>query len=104
VRGQSNWSGFYAGPTSVVSYLTSVGLLCVAIPQNDADTSMTAFSWNISQDIQDDSGAPGHVTMIPKCIRNRDVRPAQDSDYDLREGLPHTSVIDRLCRLLLRAL
>ncbi|KAI0255493.1 hypothetical protein BJV78DRAFT_678435 [Lactifluus subvellereus] len=67
-RGQSNSRGFYAGPTSAVSYLIS--------------------------DIRAGSSAPGRAITIPECIR--DVRPAYDGDYDLLKGLPHTLVIDGL--------
>ena len=44
-RGQSNSGGFYSGPTSAISYLTSVGLLRVTIPQNDADRTATICFW-----------------------------------------------------------
>jgi hypothetical protein len=50
-RGQSNRDGLYAGPTSTVSHLVLVCLLCVtasAILQNDTDQVISAYFMDIS--------------------------------------------------------
>ncbi|KAI0299005.1 fungal-specific transcription factor domain-containing protein [Multifurca ochricompacta] len=67
-RGQSDWCGFYAGPTSAVSHLTP--------------------------DVKDGASASDGLTIFLEPTL--DVHPDNDSDYDLRKELPHASVIDGL--------
>ncbi|KAH9996141.1 hypothetical protein BJV74DRAFT_877445 [Russula compacta] len=67
-RGQSNRSGFYAGPTSTVSHLIS--------------------------GTRDGSGVLEAAAILPE--QTRDVPPTHNSDHDLCKELPHASVIDGL--------
>ncbi|KAI0270743.1 fungal-specific transcription factor domain-containing protein [Gloeopeniophorella convolvens] len=66
-RGQADQSGFYAGPTSVASHLSS--------------------------DVRDNNSTPdSQVTLTESALD----RGGSDVDYDLRIELPHASVVDGL--------